>query len=624
MKRYSWSYGIELCMIVLLALSFKSHHSTLTNDKVILADGKGYYAYLPAIFIYHDPAFSFIDQVEKKYYDNKYADFRTRSGNAVVDKYFSGEALLLLPFFLIAHLLAKLLHLQADGYSFIYQMAVAVGAVCYLYIGSKALFRYYYNLSGKDFISFFIVFLLLFGTNLYYYSMREPSMSHVYSFALFSIFCLGAYRIFITGDSRWIIPTIAVTGLIMAVRPVNIIILGMIPVIAGSWNTIKRGINFITGQKGLLFSGVALAAIPLLLQCLLWYWQCGHFLVYSYGKEGFNWGNPYMFRVLFSFHKGWFVWTPLAFVGVVGLVCWIRKDSFRAISSLIFLLAVTYVASCWWIWSYADSFGAREFIEFLIVPGLGLLYLFKIRWFFVRAILFIVSLFLVGINLVQAYQYQHFILLWDGTDPIDYKRVFLKTAPVYESVLWHYADKQVDSIITKNIRCSVETGYENQYDISYAAPENWYDKTKNAALYPPALSGDLNADFSIYRNGKASAALDMQHQVTPVLSVPLLDGDSLIQASLWFYGQMPHGSKVVLLLSRNDNEIMNKSELLLAYYFHTDKWTPAVIHLMLPHDVRKGDRINVFVTDNNSGDRLFIDDMKVEVISPAKLENLIR
>src|SRR5207249_3332740 len=69
---------------------------------IIEADGKGYYAYLPAIFIYHDLNFSFFDRVEKLHPNPAiYYDYRINYNGKTADKYFAGSALAMSPFFIV-------------------------------------------------------------------------------------------------------------------------------------------------------------------------------------------------------------------------------------------------------------------------------------------------------------------------------------------------------------------------------------------------------------------------------------------------------------------------------------------------------------------------------------------
>jgi hypothetical protein len=102
----------------------------------INGDGKGYYAYLPATFIYHDQPFNFIQKTEKKYYpESTRCDFRVNVKGKLVNKYFIGTALLWSPFFLLAHLLSHVLDLPLDGYVPLYQYSILIAAVFYLWLG---------------------------------------------------------------------------------------------------------------------------------------------------------------------------------------------------------------------------------------------------------------------------------------------------------------------------------------------------------------------------------------------------------------------------------------------------------------------------------------------------------
>ena len=47
------------------------------NGRFITGDGKGYYAHLPAMFIYHDWDYRFMENYESTYYElSNYAEFR--------------------------------------------------------------------------------------------------------------------------------------------------------------------------------------------------------------------------------------------------------------------------------------------------------------------------------------------------------------------------------------------------------------------------------------------------------------------------------------------------------------------------------------------------------------------
>ena len=72
---------------------------------IITSDGRGYYAYLPALLIDHDPTFAKMAEREARMLG--YAHYRpgylVKSGDKTLNKYFAGEALLLSPFFYLPH-----------------------------------------------------------------------------------------------------------------------------------------------------------------------------------------------------------------------------------------------------------------------------------------------------------------------------------------------------------------------------------------------------------------------------------------------------------------------------------------------------------------------------------------
>ena len=92
------------------------------NGNYINSDGKGYYAYLTAIFIYQDLEYGFIDDYETKYYaPESYVDFRREVEGGIANITFVGLALFFLPFFLVAHIVSMVLGLPTDGYAPLYQ-----------------------------------------------------------------------------------------------------------------------------------------------------------------------------------------------------------------------------------------------------------------------------------------------------------------------------------------------------------------------------------------------------------------------------------------------------------------------------------------------------------------------
>jgi hypothetical protein len=196
---------------------------------IIKADGKGYYAWLPAIFIYNDINFGFFDKIEKEKYFNKdlFYDYRVNINNKTTNKYFCGTAILQMPFFLTAHIITKLTNNDADGFSKWYAILINIAAIFYalagLYFSNKILKDIGINNLNRS----LTLIIMTFSTNLFYYVIGEPAMSHIYSFFCITVFCFFTMQIK-TQKNALLISAI-LFGFIVLIRPVNGLIILIVP-----------------------------------------------------------------------------------------------------------------------------------------------------------------------------------------------------------------------------------------------------------------------------------------------------------------------------------------------------------------------------------------------------------
>ncbi|NDC41610.1 MAG: hypothetical protein EBZ77_08680, partial [Chitinophagia bacterium] len=139
-KPGKWSlYVMVLCMLLMAGTSFMYYPRWRLGrtEATISYDVSGYYWYLPSLFIYHDlKGQSFKDSVLQHYAMTPefLQGFKMPNGNYVM-KYSSGMAVMYLPFFTIAHLLAKPLGYPPDGFSPPYQLAIQIGGFLMAILG---------------------------------------------------------------------------------------------------------------------------------------------------------------------------------------------------------------------------------------------------------------------------------------------------------------------------------------------------------------------------------------------------------------------------------------------------------------------------------------------------------
>lgn len=431
--------GVFLITIYLATCFFKVN-GFFNNKKseIIRSDGLGYYSYLPSLFIYGDFT---QDYLKKNFYEHYLGtgipEYVQMIDGKPVDKYFFGTAVLMFPFFMTAHLLSLFFHQPADGYSFLYQYFMGLSAIFYVLIGiffcDKLLRRY----QATTFQSLFICFMIIFATNIYYYTVVEPAMSHVYSFAAIAAFLYFSKSIFETRETKYILPAFIALGFVIIIRPFNGLIVLALPFLAGSFDNLRSGIRLLLKHYFLTATGCLLTFIIISFQLLIWYKQTGHFIVYSYTTERFYFDKPNILNVLISYRKGLFIYTPLCFLGLFGFIQMFRQNKFAAISLFLFLFVLIYIMSCWHQWFYGGSFGFRPMIDFFSLFTVLLLFSMNLFKKFLLKITFVLTcFFMLYVNQVQGYQYRTFILHWDKMSKYKYWKVFLKTEEKWMGYVW--------------------------------------------------------------------------------------------------------------------------------------------------------------------------------------------
>jgi len=402
---------------------------TLSEDPLIMTDGQGYYAYLPAVFIYHDLSLQFVWTINETYYEiDKRAPYVNHTPDGVINKYFVGTSILQAPFFLLAHAYAKAFNHPADGYSKPYQISVGVAALFYLCLGVWFLAELLIMLGFTQFLSLFTVFTIVFGTNLLHYSIYEPSMSHVYSFCTISgLLFFGINALSRDKMSSWFGVATAL-ALTILIRPTNGIVFLALAAVAPNKSQLWNSLLELLRAKKILIGSLLIGIAILSIQPIIYYVQTGHPWIWSYGEEGFDFSNPKIGSVLFGYRKGLFVYAPLLFLGVVGLLVGIRKNAFRYMWLLGTLCLVTWIISSWWMWYYGGSFGHRAFIEYLPLFAIGLACVIRDGVGFIKPKLIMVlcSIF-VALSLFQTYQYRMGILPYDEITKEKYWNLFLLT-----------------------------------------------------------------------------------------------------------------------------------------------------------------------------------------------------
>lgn len=432
----------HVCELILLAAMYLSFHQQIKNEKwkiIIRSDGLGYYSYLPAIFIYHDYNFFFIKEMEREYNSDHYttSGFLSETPAGMINKYYIGVGILWLPFFLIAHFLSMILGYETDGFSQLYQLSVLVAANFYLWLGCKYIRKLIGTYPVSREITALILVLIVFGTNLFHYATYDAWASHVYSFSIISIFIYYARLIYGINSKNYIYLLAFLFSLIILLRPTNAVVLLVVPFFAENFESFR---DLVKKYKWTIFKCFFLVVGILSIQLIVYYLEVEEFFVWSYGHETFNFKDPEIFNVLFSYRKGLFIYVPLCFLALGGFIYLFKQNKFQFGVLLLLLILSTYIISSWECWWYGCSLGQRVFIDYYGLLALLLTFLFLMaKNYFLKSFFFIMSPLFLIYSLILSYQYQYYIIHWEKMNKEKFWISFMKTDEQYEGLVWSEA-----------------------------------------------------------------------------------------------------------------------------------------------------------------------------------------
>ena len=213
-------------------------------------------------------------------------------------------------------------------------------------------------------------------------------------------------------------------GMMVLIRPTDCVFgvfILLYTVMSGKLPTILKYLkdNIITA-----IIAVVAFTIPLAIQMVIWKISTGHFIYYSYQDEGFDFMHPHIIDGLFSFKKGWLVYTPVMLLAFAGMAFCQKKYNIPLITTLAIHC---YIVFSWWCWWYGGSFGCRVMIvmyPILALPMAKLLERAKSKWAMIAAGLILA--FFMFWNVLQSYQVQKGILHYEDTNWQIYKESLFK------------------------------------------------------------------------------------------------------------------------------------------------------------------------------------------------------
>ena len=286
-----------------------------------------------------------------------------------------GPALVWIPFFAAGEAVARTASLlgaavDLSGYGPYHVNAVALGS---LLLGFAAVLLIH-DVAARHFeaaVALIAAAAVWLATFLYWYMVQQPTMSHAPS-------VFGAALVVWLWDRgrphRTLVGFLllgVVLGLAMCLRWQNAV-LGLLPAFDLATGS-GRGVPLRRAAMGAaaLAAGALAGAFP---QMAAWQVLYGEWVLLEppHGADFLRLGRPFVLETLFSSRHGLLSWTPVLWLGYLGLWPLLRTRRDFALPLLLPAAAMTYVNMCSGDWWAGGSFSNRRFDSLLPVLAVGL------------------------------------------------------------------------------------------------------------------------------------------------------------------------------------------------------------------------------------------------------------
>ncbi len=597
----------KISLLILILICFFLVFQRISNKKwkpnenvgstQLSFDSFGYYIYLPSFFIYDDfSQLNYLKDILPKYKPT--TDFSQAVEGPTgkyVNKYTMGQAVMFPPFFLLAHyVIVPVTGFEPDGFSVPYQMSIAFGCLLYSIIALFILRKILLKLFNDNVASLVLLFVAI-GTNFLYYSTSDNTLPHNQLFFVFTLILFYTTSYYEKpGYIKAVIVGLLV-GLAGLIRPTELII-SLVPVFWGISDLKDLSLRLKQHSKGIMI--MAISSIMIIsLQLIYWKVQSGRFVFYGYGNEQLNLWKPHLAELLFSFRKGWFIYTPMMALAIAGFIPLFKEHRRFFIPLFIYIILNIWIVSAWDCWWYGGCFGQRSMVQSYALLSIPLSALFfsvmQNRNALIKYSILTFAGIVVFLNLFQIWQYKKGFIHYENMTLESYMAVFGKTklpenynALLKEPDYSHYGVQKgveyKDQILVNEKFDGNENGTVG--DISFEGGKSY--KTDPATQFGPTYS------FKI-------GELPVNPEVKTRCRFKLYTKNNI------------SSSHIVMTIEQEGQPAYIYKSLNLGFmHYPLNSWNDVEIWMNIPKYASKSDFFKVYIW--NTGDQnLFIDNFEV-------------
>ena len=282
-----------------------------------------------------------------------------------------GCAILWSPFYAIGDAVARMTGAPVDGFSKPYVAAAAYGSAVYgfLALGIAILAAGRLGLDG-----FAAAIAIWLGTPLLFYMYVAPLFAHAGSAFAVALFIYVWLRVRETWSLRGMLGLGASAALMTMVREQDAFFAAGAILDFTLWAAGRGMLRTLREKAGAIVAAAIVFAVVYAPQAAAYLILNGHIGPHSSVGRKMNWISPHALQVLFSPEHGFFFWTPLALIALVGVVASaFRRTIARGVAPSLVLMALLqiYVSGSVESWTVAGGFGQRRFIALTAAMVLG-------------------------------------------------------------------------------------------------------------------------------------------------------------------------------------------------------------------------------------------------------------